>query len=606
MIDPSNILVIIVGIGVYEDAEYPQLKSAINNANDLRTYFTKIANLDPERILHKLNLNNEQLLPTVSAWLKERKNKNFDADAIFFYYSGHAPFVAAQNGIFNFYITASDSQANDRDTLIKCNELFDRLRPDKYNNAKLIAIFDCCFSRGINAALPPNQAYKCYIISSTGGFEYAKYPEDKKHSSFTEALLEILNNGAQDIEDEQLSMTDVFNYIDNRLIEQRPSFFGDNIGKEKFLRNLSFSSPEVVNTSDEINEINWAIIYAKKNIEYGVFSSPPAASSSSNNDELILPKFPAAISTMLKIFFADDTINNAGNKSKEIYRKIYLRILKFLCYVAIKDITDNPGSTKLDPQIKNAINKIWERKDKDWLFEVLTRILYRNQKENNELIIREFLPESAFFRTILEIELKEYGTDLQVFFKDEYLTDSLVQLITDQKQNDFNFRKAILSLFKDLAFLINYNFIAIRLISVSSGYLMPLTFKHEVYDLFGNGKYDKKSIVTKNRCYPNSTILIFPKSDNLQAVLDSGRYINLWPLVIDKFSYSKKDEDPVIYIFERAELKNNLKFYYSITSEEKKIDDETPYYSIVDVNENDVDEERSKYFEKFQEKIIGL
>ncbi|TMI75139.1 MAG: caspase family protein [Bacteroidetes bacterium] len=610
-IDPDKTIAILVGIDSYTHNKLHALPASFGNVSDMGKFLHEKFGIRTDKIRRIISITSGEFLNEIETFIEE----NTEAENLFFYYAGHAlPPVIQNNGTAEYYITAKDTDPTSNRTKINCAQLFGSLRNE--NSFNLIAIFDCCFSANIFDSMPLGS--NCFVMASSANHEYSEYPLNQQLSTFTKKIIEVLNNGVPG-KGEKLSARDVFNYTAELLnLEEAPAPVSGGVGNTgdvPFIKN--FNSVEEgagrTNYYDELIDLYNAIVREEKdvfgankpklvsndmsietertNTRSEMFSNPEFLKS------LILKRYPIVISYLLKQFLYpidEKKMNDA------FYEEMYTQVLRFLCFIVIKDLADHKY---LQKDYKNLIEKIWGPVNREWYFNVLEKGVHYS----GQLQIKEFSVNADFFKTIAIIEKEKFATMtnervVEIFGQDgnEMLGN---KFRATAKEEGFVFRTFLFKLMEELSFFVKYNMIAIKLIKVIRGYFAPVTFQHDISNLYGDS-YQSYSheFSTQNACYHNGTVIILPKTAAPEVLLAKEEYINLWPLVIDKNgSNLDSTKEPEIHIFQYAE-KNPLEFYYRIATKEREMFSGTPkkYNQLIQFPTL---EERKKYFDYFKANI---
>jgi hypothetical protein len=498
-----------------------------------------------------------------------------------------------------YFITMRDSDPAKERTLINCRDLFIKLK--KGNSLNVIAIFDSCFSGNVFDSLPSK--INSFVVSSTSPSDFAFYPLNKTLSIFTSILVKIMREG---LDNGKLTLTlgDIFNAVNAELEKLNvplPRYGGTDIKDFEFIKNMNLCSDlDIPRYEKEINDLYKIIVRHEtdlykqpdpnnkikadnkifteyKTLEDDFNDAAPIKKTMQFRKSLILKRYPIIISYLLKRFLYPD-IEIKKTLTDAWYQQMYEQLLKMLSYIAIKDLADHQ---KLREPNNELIKKIWGPVTREWCFEVLAKELCKRDKT---FLVDEFSKESDFFHTILFIEYTRYRSITKEAIREMLgITDDhpFMRKIKDFDQHPVDFRESLFKLIKDLSFFVKYNMVAIKLILVTRGYDQPnVVFTHEVSDLFGDSYSDYNlRLITTDKCYHNGTVMILKRTIGAEQALKDQKYVNLWPLIIDK-NGSNLDltRQPEIHIFDHATTNKEAHPNYKITTEYLRMFDTVSAY----------------------------
>lgn len=610
-INPDKTIAILVGIEDYIDERLHPLHASFENVSALNSFLLKQVGMNQNRIKRMISSNYSTFLEDISNFIDDKE----DVEHILFYYAGHGlpPVLNGEKSV-DYYISVSDTVGNNRK--INCRDLFNTLRAD--NNESLIAIFDCCFSGRAIDSLTNREDY--LVTTASPGENFANYEPGQVHSTYTGTLLKVLNNGIPN-GPEELTFRDIFKHVIELLtLSQAPTPLLATLGPIADTPFIKNPAGEVEEEDDdyyqELLELVNAIVREEKKYFTDVYfkhklfkEEEPLEKERINKIEnfndpvslklLIVKRYPLVISYLLKTFLYP--VSNKEIKA-DFYENMYSQILRLLSYIIIKDLADQKS---LKQDFKDLIDVIWEQTNvcRQWHVEVIKKGV---MQYSDQLLIKELTQNSDFFKTILYIEYKMFGTltlETLTALIGKKEQCKLFARFNDRPNGKFNLRNALFNLVKDLVFLVNYNMIAVKLIRVIRGYCRPVNFIHQISNLYCDSPQNYSNQFTSiNKCYHNGTVIILPKTADPQELLKEDRYINLWPLVIDKNGACFDNTDkPEIHLFQYAEMEP-MEFYYRKAHEEKDMFKGKPqrYNQLIQFPDQ---EETAEYFKYFKNNL---
>lgn len=578
LINPSNMLAIIIGVKNYNDLDLPALPAAKRNAQELENIMldTAIVGIPEEQVLcvtDDLALTDQnRLRRAIDDFIKVNVGK-FNIQLILFYFAGHGDFDENKN----YYLCIKDTEKqNKKFTAMDIKVLRDNLLVYK---KKLIMILDSCFSENAVNEIESNGT-DYYIMASSAYNRVTQYPIDKLFAAFTGLLIEVLRKGIVRYADNQfLNFVKIFEEIKTRLATANmpePKCTDKNeCGKIDFALNNSYG------TEEEIFTIN------KRFFSNALSDFDPTMKEETNETIGILNRYPLFISRYLKDLIAKDSKKLTD---KKFFILFYHQIIKFLTFISIKNIKDRAVLTQRDRII---IGNIFKNKPSIKLHYTILKIA---SIKTEAILLKEFTGEAEFLQTITSIQ------DAVRKIEIKHKGDNIIQAI---ELVEFNFlRRKVLKLAKNLAFFCNYNINAVRFIKVEKGYFGAPKYYHEISRLYGPqaNKYDFDPNLPLMH---NAAVIIYPKTATLAS---QGDYLDLWPFIIDA-NGSDDSEMPAIQFYSQNKLefikalKTNVYYYESATfknTSEKIVElfgDITAYKELLKLPST---EDCDKYFAEYQ------
>lgn len=578
LINPSNMLAIIIGVKNYNDLDLPALPAAKRNAQELENIMldTAIVGIPEEQVLcvtDDLALTDQnRLRRAIDDFIKVNVGK-FNIQLILFYFAGHGDFDENKN----YYLCIKDTEKqNKKFTAMDIKVLRDNLLVYK---KKLIMILDSCFSENAVNEIESNGT-DYYIMASSAYNRVTQYPIDKLFAAFTGLLIEVLRKGIVRYADNQfLNFVKIFEEIKTRLATANmpePKCTDKNeCGKIDFALNNSYG------TEEEIFTIN------KRFFSNALSDFDPTMKEETNETIGILNRYPLFISRYLKDLIAKDSKKLTD---KKFFILFYHQIIKFLTFISIKNIKDRAVLTQRDRII---IGNIFKNKPSIKLHYTILKIA---SVKTEAILLKEFTGEAEFLQTITSIQ------DAVRKIEIKHKGDNIIQAI---ELVEFNFlRRKVLKLAKNLAFFCNYNINAVRFIKVEKGYFGAPKYYHEISRLYGPqaNKYDFDPNLPLMH---NAAVIIYPKTATLAS---QGDYLDLWPFIIDA-NGSDDSEMPAIQFYSQNKLefikalKTNVYYYESATfknTSEKIVElfgDITAYKELLKLPST---EDCDKFFAEYQ------
>lgn len=578
LINPSNMLAIIIGVKNYNDLDLPALPAAKRNAQELENIMldTAIVGIPEEQVLcvtDDLALTDQnRLRRAIDDFIKVNVGK-FNIQLILFYFAGHGDFDENKN----YYLCIKDTEKqNKKFTAMDIKVLRDNLLVYK---KKLIMILDSCFSENAVNEIESNGT-DYYIMASSAYNRVTQYPIDKLFAAFTGLLIEVLRKGIVRYADNQfLNFVKIFEEIKTRLATANmpePKCTDKNeCGKIDFALNNSYG------TEEEIFTIN------KRFFSNALSDFDPTMKEETNETIGILNRYPLFISRYLKDLIAKDSKKLTD---KKFFILFYHQIIKFLTFISIKNIKDRAVLTQRDRII---IGNIFKNKPSIKLHYTILKIA---SIKTEAILLKEFTGEAEFLQTITSIQ------DAVRKIEIKHKGDNIIQAI---ELVEFNFlRRKVLKLAKNLAFFCNYNINAVRFIKVEKGYFGAPKYYHEISRLYGPqaNKYDFDPNLPLMH---NAAVIIYPKTATLAS---QGDYLDLWPFIIDA-NGSDDSEMPAIQFYSQNKLefikalKTNVYYYESATfknTSEKIVElfgDITAYKELLKLPST---EDCDKFFAEYQ------
>ena len=578
LINPSNMLAIIIGVKNYNDLDLPALPAAKRNAQELENIMldTAIVGIPEEQVLcvtDDLALTDQnRLRRAIDDFIKVNVGK-FNIQLILFYFAGHGDFDENKN----YYLCIKDTEKqNKKFTAMDIKVLRDNLLVYK---KKLIMILDSCFSENAVNEIESNGT-DYYIMASSAYNRVTQYPIDKLFAAFTGLLIEVLRKGIVRYADNQfLNFVKIFEEIKTRLATANmpePKCTDKNeCGKIDFALNNSYG------TEEEIFTIN------KRFFSNALSDFDPTMKEETNETIGILNRYPLFISRYLKDLIAKDSKKITD---KKFFILFYHQIIKFLTFISIKNIKDRAVLTQRDRII---IGNIFKNKPSIKLHYTILKIA---SIKTEAILLKEFTGEAEFLQTITSIQ------DAVRKIEIKHKGDNIIQAI---ELVELNFlRRKVLKLAKNLAFFCNYNINAVRFIKVEKGYFGAPKYYHEISRLYGPqaNKYDFDPNLPLMH---NAAVIIYPKTATLAS---QGDYLDLWPFIIDA-NGSDDSEMPAIQFYSQNKLefikalKTNVYYYESATfknTSEKIVElfgDITAYKELLKLPST---EDCDKYFAEYQ------
>lgn len=580
LINPANMLAIIIGVKNYDDLDLPQLPAAKRNAKELEDLVrdTTIIGIPEDQVLSITDdlavTEQNRLMLAIDKFIESNiNNEKLNIQLILFYFAGHGDLDEDKN----YYLCIKDTvKKRKKFTAIDIKVLRDNLL--KYKK-KLIMILDSCFSENAVNEIESNGT-DYYIMASSAYNRVTKYPIDQLFAAFTGLLIEVLRNGITRYADDlYLNFVKIFEEIKARLAKANmpePKCTDKNeCGKIDFAINKSYG------TKEEIFTIN------KRFFSNALSDFDPTMKDETNETNGILNRYPLFISRYLKDLFAKDS-KKLTDKKFFIY--FYHQMIKFLTFISIKNIKDRAVLTQRERMI---IGSIFKNKPSIKLHYTILKIA---SIKTEAMLLKEFTGQAEFLQTITsiqdevrKIEIKRRGDNIR----------PAIELV------DFNFlRRKVLKLAKDLAFFCNYNINAVRFIKVEKGYFDAPKYYHEISRLYGPqaNKYDFDPHLPLMH---NAAVIIYTKTATLESKCD---YLDLWPFIIDA-NGSDDSEMPAIQFYSQNKvefirtLETNVYYYENATfknTSEKIVElfgDITAYKELLKLPST---EDCDKFFAEYQ------
>jgi len=519
---PEEILCILFGTSIYEDERLPRLPAARTNLQEMERILRKEVGVPDDNILAFYDkavryqglayteIENQLLKPKINP--DDSKIKY-----ILFYYSGHG---VRGNGDEDYYLCLSSTiLGQEQDTALDVKRVCETL--SKYNK-KLFVVIDACFSQNITVSLAAGKD-DYYAMTSSSFDEVTKYPVGDYHSAFTDRFVKIIDKGLPGSQLPWLSFDEIFMGVHTWLVKDKfpePKAHGNPlIGDYAIYPNKAYGREEAFTISKSI----FAAALARYDRTIAEEVDPD-----------ILGRYPLFISHFLKDIFQKD---NPSTGDRNFFLLIYMRIVKFLSFVIIKTLPDACQQLEEDREVFNKWKSFPTHQE-------YYDILLRGCKFCCNVTIPELVGDAPFIKTIQTIQRK----------LDEIEPVTLADL-----------RQDVIMLLKQMAFLCQYNLLAVRFIMVKKGYFLPIIYQHETSDLFGFNSKDYR--FSRFPIYiHNGAVILYKKS--ITNIPEENRYVNLWPLVIDANGTDPDSQKPNIQFYSGTE--EECRFYYEDCMAKKK------------------------------------
>ncbi len=562
-INPAKTLVILVGVGTYDEKEVlHSLPAAYSNASNLYNVLKNKVGIPPSNIYQIIDpKKGSELLEEI----EEKTDADFNWELVIFYYSGHG--VKSDDQTEYFLSTRSVRPSRPATNGVNLEQLI----KNYLNTARLLMILDCCYSgKAFDSA---KGKYDYYIMASSTFKETSKYPLNEDNSAFTKVLIESIENGVAKAS-EWITIEDIFDETKIKLEKTgfpKPTrlskgelgdlFFVKNSGSRDNKTPLSESPnetiPEETNAEllyKKLRRHNKAVTEERQNLD--------ARSESFQGDlaKLVLRYYPYPVAYFLKSILAE----HKETENQDFYNTFYEQVIEFLAFILMVDLIDNKNDYTVGKLAHFDMNGI----KTETCLEIL-RI--GCTKFDGRLFIKEFVANADFLTSV---------TALQQSLINNEPTPTV-------KKNAMRF-------LGDIAFLASYKLIAIRNISVNKGYCPPSRFRHETSSLMGETLNNyQKDLVLEDKYLHNGTVMLF-KNSGTKEINANDKYLNLWPLVVDANGFKEGSNKPDIYRF--SKIKIDKEFVYEVITLKKLGLEPKPY---TDINEFISDEDRRKYFDAF-------
>ncbi|QEC79733.1 caspase family protein [Mucilaginibacter ginsenosidivorax] len=546
---PENILAVLLGVWNYDNL--PSLPAAQRHIKKIHedlsgdTVAMPVNQIYPED--HSSSQGNPiTILTNINNFIKGQIKINNNIELIIFYFSGHG-LLDDQEAKYYLCVKETDDETLGL-TAIDIILLLDTLLAHK---KKLVLILDSCFSENIFSQITAKSP-DIFIIASSRYNKTSKYPVGDTFSAFSERFINLLENGSETYKDtEYLSLAVVFEELKKELKRDRypePVSLDKNRCSEiPFIKNIRYEDP-----AQQYSVPKTSIISALR--QYN-----PDILNPEDSKEAILKSYPIFISYYLKDLFAKGSkkINDL-----QFYIDFYKIIIKYLSFIAIKDLKDRTPKSIIREEDSVALNCIWNEYPTHKQYFNILKIICINYEH---LIIKEFNKDADFLSSI----------------------DKLEEALNSEKVDLTAFRTNFFELIKNLAFFCRYNLYAVRIIEVRKGYYGPPVYRHEVSNLYGQSESKYDFSLQFPIYIHNGAIILYPKT--AQNLLNETEYLNLWPLVIDRFGNDRGSDKPEIQFYRGTNNSgaDNKKFYYESTTLKKSNIEQLEYADLLSLPTRD-------------------
>lgn len=245
-----NLYVIAVGVSTYKNNSY-NLKYAENDAKSLSlTLKNKFSQSEYSTVTVRQLMNEQATVTSIVAAFVEVATVIRPNDRFIFYFAGHGALTTAGTNQ-DFYLITHEIESMSAENLLRQSGLSTRRLQALFLNIKCekkALILDACHAGALTTTLAEEQSGATkflrqlprnsgvYLMSSALSSQSAREVDSLQHGIFTTALLEGLNGRAASLEDRQISLTSLQDYIQKRVkklktelqINQTPIFRSDD------------------------------------------------------------------------------------------------------------------------------------------------------------------------------------------------------------------------------------------------------------------------------------------------------------------------------------------------------------------------------------------
>lgn len=458
-----------------------------------------------------------------------------EAKTLIVYYAGHG--ILDDDG--KHYLTLANSTVNDISIDgLKIDDLSEAWSRKK--NLNVILILDSCFSEN---AFDDFKGRNYFLMASSAKNRPSKFPVKADFSAFTHEIIHTMKNGV-DINSKMLTWRDLYKKVKEKLKEKK--FPAPKISAQNEVELLSvcenrFYTKEVSLEDQWIKVIKEDLGKANPKFqEYveGVLNAggPQVIKKLS---ELLLNVYPYPIAYYLNALFEKNADANA-------FFRFYESIIQFLCVVDFIHYERLIKSNKIRPA-KNFRIHLMD---------------FTEPNHNYNLVMLKLISEGL-----------EAGK-LTRFIEEFHFTDDKFQKIInalekekESGENRLNIvKELVFRLMKHLRFFLNYKLLSVNNVNLNYRKYNPMEFNHNVSLLHGNYqlKYEiwsrptepwQKAFV-KNTEAKNSRSVIFMRCNGKNM----GKYLNLWPLIIDKNVLEPRATTPEIFLFSGSDSDDNYQY----------------------------------------------
>jgi len=209
---------LLVGVGNYQKG-LSALLSATKDAREMKQVLQHpdMGGFAEADITLLLNPNKDKMEDAIYSLFA---NRNSD-DLVLFYFSGHGGIDENRN----LYIATPTTRIDQNKrvlahTAISASSVHEKM--DASSCKKQIVILDCCFSGAFTKGLVLR--HKSWaVLSSSDDIEYSYAPKDSELSIYTRYLVEGINTGAGDLNnDGKISIDELHKYTKNKVQEDSP------------------------------------------------------------------------------------------------------------------------------------------------------------------------------------------------------------------------------------------------------------------------------------------------------------------------------------------------------------------------------------------------
>lgn len=547
LFDPAKSCSIVIGSSSYIDLSLPPLEAVIPNCSKLSHLFKRFLKIPFENRATLIDQTQKEVFNVIKKYAS-----NPTLELMILYFTGHG---IVSDDRKSYYLALKETEMDNlKRTSIDVRDLAEELG----NKLNIILILDACFSEKVFEVFDTR---KCFIMASSARDETSKYPLEEECSIFSDKLIEVIEKGIVS-EKSILTAEDIFEAVKDRL-----HMTGCPVPHRSAVNDV-YKIPLFPNNNKIEGTLESKMVYElftsiQENCNEDIRKEIPEVIARSNDHPegkeiqfFILKKYPVFIASPLRRL-----LFNCGIVNKEVM-KDYTRIIHFLGLCLLADLVRANG-------LKNTFDRPIEY-----------------LKKPSHLGFRKLFKELLTHQPNIFIsELKEKMPAL------EALMDEIEQAGKNEMGTDVH--RLLIRLISKLSFLVNYDFLSVRLISVRKRFLEPDEFVHSVSELKGDEVKTYGSTLRFKKIYLNSsTVLIFKASSHTQ-IHNDDKYINLWPLIIDVNTLNSRENAPQLYFF--YERDNEMQYHYRHALDEVAKD-----LVYTDIDKELEAEELRKYFGAFE------